>query len=136
VCKDTSEVFRRFLTEGKPGYVPHVWASLRHAVRWITDAGGMAVIAHPARYRLTANEEYALFTEFKAHGGGGVEVVTGSHTAAEYVEYAATAKEFGLAASRGSDFHSPDESHTDLGKLPFLPGELTPVWELLADRIQ
>jgi predicted metal-dependent phosphoesterase TrpH len=136
VCKETSEVFRRYLTEGKPGYVPHRWASLKDAVHWITDAGGMAVIAHPARYKFTANEEFALFTEFKAHGGRGVEVVTGSHTAAEYVRYAETAREFGLAASRGSDFHSPDESHTDLGKLPDLPGQLTPVWELLADRIQ
>jgi predicted metal-dependent phosphoesterase TrpH len=136
VCKDMGEVFRRYLTPGKPGYVEHKWASLRDAVQWITSAGGMAVIAHPARYRFTANEEYALFLEFKAHGGRGVEVVTGSHTAAEYVTYAGTAREFGLAASRGSDFHSPDESHTDLGKLPYLPGELTPVWELLADRIQ
>jgi hypothetical protein len=136
VCKETSEVFRKYLTEGKPGYVPHRWASLANAVQWITQAGGMAVIAHPARYKFTANEEYALFTEFKAHGGRGVEVVTGSHTAAEAVRYAETAREFGLAASRGSDFHSPDESHTDLGLLPYLPGELTPVWELLADRIQ
>ena len=136
VCKDTPEVFRKYLTEGKPGYVPHRWASLGDAVRWITQAGGLAVIAHPARYKFTANEEYALFSEFKAHGGRGVEVVTGSHTAAEAVRYAGTAREFGLAASRGSDFHSPDESHTDLGTLPYLPGELTPVWELLADRIQ
>lgn len=135
-CKDTSEVFRKYLTEGKPGYVPHRWASLRDAVQWITSAKGMAIIAHPARYKFTPNEEYALFTEFKNHGGRGVEVVTGSHTAQEYVKYAETAKEFGLAASRGSDFHSPDESHTDLGTLPFLPGGLTPVWELLADRIQ
>ncbi|HYE40544.1 MAG TPA: PHP domain-containing protein, partial [Ramlibacter sp.] len=74
VCKDTGEVFRRFLTDGKPGYVPHRWASLKDAVQWITDAGGLAVIAHPGRYRFTANEEYALFTEFKAHGGRGVEV--------------------------------------------------------------
>ncbi len=136
VCRDTNEVFRRFLVEGIPGYVSHRWASLGPAVRWITQAGGMAVIAHPARYRFTANEEYALFTEFKAHGGLGVEVVTGSHTPAEYVIYADMAREFGLAASRGSDFHSPDESHTDLGTLPFLPGGLTPVWELVADRIQ
>ena len=135
-CKDTSEVFRKYLTEGKPGYVPHRWATLRDAVQWITRAGGLAVIAHPARYKFTANEEYALFSEFKAHGGQGVEVVTGSHTAAEYVRYADTAREFGLAASRGSDFHSPGESHTDLGQLPYLPGALTPVWELLADRIQ
>ena len=136
VCRDTGEVFRRYLSEGKPGFVPHRWASLKGAIQWITGAGGMAVIAHPARYKFTANEEFALFTEFKAHGGQGVEVVTGSHTAAEYVRYAETAREFGLAASRGSDFHSPGESHTDLGQLPFLPGELTPVWEVLADRIQ
>jgi 3',5'-nucleoside bisphosphate phosphatase len=135
-CKDTPEVFRKYLTEGKPGYVPHRWASLSDAIAWITQSGGVAVIAHPARYKFTANEEYALFSEFKAHGGQAVEVVTGSHTAAEYVKYAETAKEFGLAASRGSDFHSPDESHTDLGTLPYLPGSLTPVWELLADRIQ
>ena len=136
VCKETNEVFRKYLTEGKPGYVPHRWASLKDAITWITQANGMAIIAHPGRYNFSANAEYALFTEFKAHGGRGVEVVTGSHTKQEFVKYAETAKEFGLAASRGSDFHSPDESHTDLGKLPFLPGDLTPVWELLADRIQ
>ena len=136
VCSETNEVFRKYLTEGKPGYVSHRWASLKNAVNWITSAKGMAIIAHPARYKFTPNEEYALFTEFKAHGGRGVEVVTGSHSAAEYVKYADAAKEFGLAASRGSDFHSPEESRTDLGTLPFLPGELTPVWELLADRIQ
>jgi predicted metal-dependent phosphoesterase TrpH len=135
VCKETNEVFRKYLTEGKPGFVPHRWATLKDAVGWITQAGGMAIIAHPARYGFTANEEFALFTEFKGHGGRGVEVVTGSHSAAEYVTYAETAKEFGLAASRGSDFHSPDESHTELGILPYLPGGLTPVWELLADRI-
>ena len=136
VCKETNEVFRKYLTEGKPGFVPHRWATLKDAVSWITQAGGMAVIAHPARYKFTPNEEFALFTEFKAHGGQGVEVVTGSHTPAEYLTYAAMAKEFGLAASRGSDFHSPDESHTELGTLPLLPEGLTPVWELLASRIQ
>lgn len=136
VCKETSEVFRKYLIEGKPGYVEHRWAQLGDAVRWITDAGGMAVIAHPARYKFSANEEFALFSEFKAHGGRGVEVVTGSHSAAEYVTYAAMAQEFELAASRGSDFHSPTESHTDLGTLPMLPGALTPVWELLANRIR
>lgn len=136
VCKDTNEVFRKYLTEGKPGYVPHRWATLRNAVGWITDAGGVAVIAHPARYKFTPNEEFALFTEFKLHGGRAVEVVTGSHSAQEALKYADMAKEFDLAASRGSDFHSPDESHTDLGTLPYLPGELTAVWELLEDRIQ
>lgn len=136
VCKDTNEVFRKYLVEGKPGFVPHRWATLKDAVTWITDAGGMAIIAHPARYKLTPNEEFALFTEFKAHGGRGVEVVTGSHSPAEYITYAEAAREYGLAASRGSDFHSPDESHTELGTLPLLSKELTPVWQLLADRIQ
>jgi predicted metal-dependent phosphoesterase TrpH len=136
VCKDTSEVFRKYLTENKPGFVPHRWASLENAVKWITGAGGVAVIAHPARYGFTANEEFALFTEFKQHGGLGVEVVTGSHSSADALQYAETALEFELAASRGSDIHSPDESHTDLGTLPWLPGQLKPVWELLSDRIQ
>lgn len=136
VCSDTNEVFRRFLTEGKPGYVPHRWATLSESVGWITQAGGAAVIAHPGRYKFTPNEEYALFSEFKQHGGQGVEVVTGSHLPSEYGKYADMALEFGLAASRGSDFHSPEESRTDLGALPYLPGHLTPVWELLAERIQ
>jgi predicted metal-dependent phosphoesterase TrpH len=136
VCVDTYEVFRRFLTEGKPGYVEHRWAGLGNAVSWIRECQGVAVIAHPARYDFTPSEEYALFSEFKRHGGQAVEVVTGSHSAAEAIQYADMAREFGLAASRGSDFHSPEESRTDLGALPWLPGNLTPVWELLTHRIQ
>lgn len=135
VCRDTSEVFRKYLTEGKPGYVPHRWAKLGDAIRWITQSGGVAVIAHPARYHFSPTLEYALFSEFKQHGGQGVEVVTGSHTAAEARRYAGIAQEFGLLASRGSDFHSPDESHTDLGKLPPLPEGLAPVWSVLSARV-
>jgi 3',5'-nucleoside bisphosphate phosphatase len=135
VCADTQEVFRRFLVEGRPGFVPHRWATLKNAVTWIGDAGGIAIVAHPARYKFSPTEEYALFTEFKGHGGRGVEVVTGSHTAAEAERYAATAREFDLLASRGSDFHSPDESRIDLGGLPPLPPTLTPVWDALAARI-
>ena len=135
VCLDTYDVFKRYLTEGKPGYVPHRWARLGDAVRWITQAGGEAVIAHPARYKFTPTEEYALFTEFIAHGGRGVEVLTGAHSSADQIKYANTAIEFDLLASRGSDFHSPDESRVDLGTLPDLPGRLTPVWEALQDRV-
>jgi predicted metal-dependent phosphoesterase TrpH len=134
-CRDTQTVFRKYLVEGKPGYVPHRWATLHDAVTWITQAGGVAVVAHPARYRFTANEEYALFTEFKKHGGLGVEVVTGSHSSAEAARYADIAVEFDLLASRGSDFHSPEESHADLGSLPPLPGHLKPVWEALEHRV-
>jgi predicted metal-dependent phosphoesterase TrpH len=135
-CPDTHSVFRRYLTQGHPGYVPHAWARLGDAVRWITGAGGVAVIAHPGRYRFTPTEEYALITEFMAHGGRGIEVMTGSHSAAEQAKYADTAREFGLLASRGSDFHSPAESRTELGSLPDLPGGLTPVWQALAARVQ
>ncbi len=134
-CGDTSEVFRRYLTDGKPGFVPHGWAGLGETVRWITGAGGMAIIAHPGRYKFTPTEEFALFSEFKAHGGEGVEVLTGSHGQADVQKYIGMAEEFDLYASRGSDFHSPDESHTDLGTLPDLPGRLRPVWEALAHRV-
>ena len=135
VCRDTAEVFRNYLVEGKPGYVPHRWARLADAVHWITESGGVAIVAHPARYDFSAAEEYALFCEFKQHGGQGVEVVTGSHTAMEARRYADLAREFELAASRGSDFHSPDESRIDMGRLPPLPADLTPVWTLLESRI-
>ncbi|RZJ07010.1 MAG: PHP domain-containing protein [Rubrivivax sp.] len=134
-CSDVSDVFRRYLTEGKPGFVPHKWAALKDAVGWVSRAGGVAVIAHPGRYDFTPTEEYALITEFIGHGGRGIEVVTGSHTPAEFQQYADTALEFGLLASRGSDFHCPKESRVDLGTLPPLPAKLTPVWAELAQRI-
>jgi predicted metal-dependent phosphoesterase TrpH len=135
VCATTYEVFHRFLTEGKPGYVPHRWARLGDAVGWIVGAGGVAVIAHPGRYKFNPSAEYALFSEFVEHGGRGVEVVTGNHGPADVVKYGDSALEFGLLASRGSDFHAPDESRIDLGQLPDLPGRLTPVWQALEDRV-
>ena len=131
VASDMHAVFRRYLTEGKPGYVEHRWAKLGEAVRWIRAAGGVAVIAHPGRYKLTPTEEYALFSEFQAHGGEGVEVVTGSHHAGDVVKYTEMALEFGMLASRGSDFHDPGESRLDLGLVPgqlALSSLLTPVW--------
>ncbi|MBW8779623.1 MAG: PHP domain-containing protein, partial [Burkholderiales bacterium] len=131
VAPDMHAVFRRYLTEGKPGYVEHRWAKLGDAVRWIRAAGGIAVIAHPGRYKFTPTEEYALFSEFRAHGGEGVEVVTGSHHAGDIAKYTEMALEFGLLASRGSDFHDPGESRLDLGLLPGqlqLSPRLTPVW--------
>ncbi len=136
VCADTGSVFRRYLTEGKPGFVAHRWAGLGEAVGWINGAGGVAVIAHPGRYKLSVNEEFALFSEFKAHGGRATEVLTGSHGAADSRKYSAMALEFGLMASRGSDFHSPTESRIELGSLPDLPGNQTPVWSALISQVQ
>ena len=135
-CASVHEVFQRFLKEGKPGFVPHRWAGLGQALGWIQQAGGVAVIAHPARYRYTPTEEFALFGEFQAHGGVAVEVTCGSHFPDEVTRYAAMAKEFDLLASRGSDFHAPGESRVELGTLPDLPGLSTPIWSLWAERLR
>jgi 3',5'-nucleoside bisphosphate phosphatase len=136
VCRDLHDVFRRYLTRGNPGHVPEQWASLRDAVAWIAGAGGIGVIAHPGRYKISANEEWALFEEFKSHGGRGVEVQTASHHASDVTKYADMAREFGLLASRGSDFHAPGESRIELGALPPLPPGLVPVWSELQHRVQ
>jgi predicted metal-dependent phosphoesterase TrpH len=127
----TADVFDRFLGEGKPGYVPHRWATLENAVGWIGAAGGIAVIAHPGRYRYTPLEFDALFGTFVDLGGRAIEVVTGSHTPDQYREYADVARRFGFEASRGSDFHAPGEGRVELGALPPLPPDLTPVWDRL-----
>jgi hypothetical protein len=127
-CETVDEVFRRFLVEGRPGFVPHRWAKLADAVGWIRAAGGVAVMAHPGRYRLSDLCMDEMLREFVEAGGQGIEVVSGSHTPDQYGEYAAVAQRFGLAASRGSDFHGPGESRHDLGSLPPLPKSLTPVW--------
>lgn len=128
VCDSIPEVFRKYLTEGKPGYVPHRWASLAEAVGWITGAGGIAVVAHPGRYKLSPTAQGALFDEFKQHGGAAIEVVTGSHTADQYQLYAEEARRYGFLASRGTDFHAPGESRVDFALLPPLPAGVTPVW--------
>ncbi len=130
VCKDTNEVFANYLIEGKPGFVPHVWANLNDAVTWIRQAGGLAIIAHPGRYNYTSLQLTQLYEQFKDMGGQGIEVVTGSHTPDEYKTFAKVALQYGFLASRGSDFHDPEESHIDLGKLPDLPSQLRPVWSV------
>ncbi|MCT7328051.1 3',5'-nucleoside bisphosphate phosphatase [Ralstonia mojiangensis] len=127
-CRDIHDVFDRYLGDGKPGYVPHRWARLADAINWIKGAGGVAVMAHPGRYTLSLVEHSALFDEFKALGGEGVEVVTGSHTPDQYALYADVARRYDLLASRGSDFHGPGEGRVELGTLPPLPDNLTPVW--------
>jgi len=128
ICQDIKDAFRRYLVEGKPGYMPHRWASLEDAVKWIRNAGGIAGIAHPGRYRFSDLVFGAFFEEFKYLGGTMIEVVTGSHTVDQYQKYARIARDFGFQASMGSDFHSPEESRVDIGTLPPLPEGLIPVW--------
>jgi predicted metal-dependent phosphoesterase TrpH len=127
-ARDVQAVFRRYLAPGKPGYVPHQWASLSEAIGWISASGGMAVLAHPGRYPFNTAERDELFNSFKDAGGAGVEVVTGSHTADQFEVYARYARRYGLLASAGSDFHGPQESRRDLGDLPALPSGCEPIW--------
>ncbi len=129
--KDVKSVFDHWLAKGKPGYVEHSWATLEDALRWIVGAGGTAVIAHPGRYRLSSVERRQLFVAFKDLGGRGIEVLSGSQKDEEVREFSRIAREFGFLASRGSDFHGPGESWIDLGKMPDLPEDLTPVWSQL-----
>lgn len=125
---DVKSAFQHYLVNGKPGYVPHQWASLQDGLSYIKAGGGIAVVAHPGRYKLTRTEMRKFLGEFKDGGGRGVEVVTSSHSAEQFLEYAILAKEFGFLASRGSDFHGPGESRIDLGRLPSLDAGLKPVW--------
>jgi hypothetical protein len=128
ICKDERDVFKHYLVKGKPGHVPGQWADLADAVAWITGAGGQAVIAHPARYRMTRGKLRRLISAFAEVGGTAIEVVSGSHNKDEAFLMAGHARDFALRASLGSDFHNPDNAWNTLGRLPPLPDGCTPVW--------
>jgi 3',5'-nucleoside bisphosphate phosphatase len=125
---DLRTTFKRFLTRGQPGYVEHEWTSLENAVGWIRASGGMAVVAHPGRYAFNARQLHLFLDAFRALGGEGIEVITGSHHPSEYGKFADLARAFSLKASRGADFHAPGEG-VDIGRLPALPHYCQPVWQ-------
>jgi hypothetical protein len=127
-AKDLNDVFKRYLVRNKPGYVPGKWATLEQAVNWITQAGGQAVIAHPARYKLTATKLRYLTTEFKQLGGVGLEVVSGRQHPEEVKTLARLAEKMEMYASCGSDFHSPDNQWVELGSLTMMPTNTQPIW--------
>jgi hypothetical protein len=122
------DVFDKFLTQGKPGHVPTVWAEMTAAVGWIIEAGGVAVLAHPQRYKMTGSWIGRLAGDFKAAGGEAIEVVSGNATSSDIQANAAIARRHGLLASVGSDYHGPEQSWLKLGRIPPLPAGLTPVW--------
>lgn len=128
VAASVQEVFKRYLVQGKPGHVPGQWASLEAVVRWIVEAGGVAVLAHPARYKMTATKLRALMGEFREAGGVALEVVSGSHSADDVKTMARNATQMGLLASVGSDYHGPENAWIVLGRLRALPEECVPVW--------
>ncbi|MCB1790948.1 MAG: PHP domain-containing protein [Gammaproteobacteria bacterium] len=126
---DVRAVFRKFLVKGKPGFVAGQWAGLDEAVQWIRSAGGQAVIAHPARYTLTRSKLRRLLAAFAAAGGEGLEVVSGSHSRDDYFSMAHLARDFGLLASSGSDYHGPEHPWIELGRLPDLPDGCRAIWK-------
>ena len=127
-AKDMKTVFKRYLVKGKPGYVPHLWASLEETLSWILAAGGLPVIAHPGRYDLGRTLLNDLLSEFKSGGGVGLEVVSGSHHPEQYGQFAELAQKYDLLASRGSDYHGPGHSYMSMGRLPDLPSQCQPLW--------
>jgi 3',5'-nucleoside bisphosphate phosphatase len=127
-ARDVKAVFKKYLVKGKPGYAPHQWAPLSDAIGWIRASGGRAVIAHPGRYKLSRKAMDELLEEFRALGGEAIEVITGSHTPEQSIQFAHHSQRLGLLASRGSDFHGPGESYFDLGRMPALPPLCRPVW--------
>jgi predicted metal-dependent phosphoesterase TrpH len=128
-ARETKDVFKRYLTRGNPGYVAHPWATLSQAVGWIHAAGGQAVIAHPGRYKINATGMRGLLAEFRDIGGDAIEVLSPSHTPAQYTEFATYSRVFELRGSCGSDWHGPGESWMDFGDLPEMPTGVVPVWK-------
>jgi predicted metal-dependent phosphoesterase TrpH len=127
---DDKAAFERFLARGKPAFVRTDWAKLEDALAWITGAGGVAVLAHPRRYGLTASRLRAFLEEFRSGGGQGIEVVCGNSSPEDIRDIAQLARRFDLLASAGSDFHTPEHVWVELGRLAPLPEDLTPVWSL------
>ena len=129
-AKNQTDVFKRYLVKNKPGYVSVEWPSMEETVSRINNAGGVAVIAHPLRYKMTATKLRKMIDEFKLLGGKAIEVVTGNNIPAEIELASNYAKRYDIAASIGSDFHNEQTSWGQLGRLAALPAGLTPVWEL------
>lgn len=130
------KVFERFLRPGKPGYVSTTWAPLDEAVGWINAAGGVAVVAHPHRYDMSATTRRRLAQEFLDCGGVGLEVACGGCGEDVLQSSAALAQRFGLLASSGSDFHDPASNWTDLGRFHALPPNVEPIWNHARFKLQ
>ncbi len=124
------EAFDRYLADGKAAYVPTIWTPLESAVKAICESGGIPIVAHPMRYKLTATRMKKLLGAFKNMGGQGMEIVTGRYNPDEIRILGNYAKQFELVGSVGSDFHSPANQWIELGRLAPLPASVKPVWEL------
>ena len=122
------DAFRKYLGAGKSAHVAPDWPALDAVVGWIRAAGGVAALAHPARYSLSAGARRRLLTDFAAAGGTALEVVSGGNGAQHAESLAALAVKHGFMGSVGSDFHSPQLTWNPLGRSLKLPDCVTPVW--------
>lgn len=132
VAKDFNQAFKRYLMNGRPGYVSVTWASLSEAIEWIKGAQGVAVIAHPTRYKLTHTQLVSLVKEFKEAGGDALEVITASTQFDEIRRMSRLCREFNLLASLGSDYHGPT-TWAKMGNLKQIPENCQPVWSLWSE---
>lgn len=128
--KNINEAFRKYLGAGKPGDVKNLWPEIAVVVGWIVAAGGVAVLAHPSKYKMTRTKLRALVADFARCGGQAIEVASGLMPAIEVNSLAAVATDFDLAASCGSDFHFPGQKWQELGQFARVPESCRPVWEL------
>jgi predicted metal-dependent phosphoesterase TrpH len=128
IVRRTDDAFRKYLGRGKAAHIAADWPDLGVVIGWIRAAGGIATLAHPARYALSAGARRQLLADFAAAGGDAIEVITGGN-APQHVEACAQwAIKYGFTASLGSDFHRPEHPWNPLGRLAKLPPGLTPVW--------
>ena len=121
--------FKKYLGDGKAGDVKQHWADLRQVIQWIRDANGVAVLAHPLKYKLTRTRLKRLLEDFTGSGGQGMEVISGQQLPQMTSEMAKLCVSYQLLASCGSDFHMPDRRWAELGGFPALPSSVTPVWD-------
>jgi len=128
-AKDMKQVFKRYLVNGKPGYVSCQWATLEEAVSWIKGAGGVAVVAHPARYKLTMTKMKKMLADFVDVGGEAIEVIGSGHNDDDIRITAALATDYDLYSSLGSDFHDPEKGRRELGQVVPLPEQCKPIWQ-------
>lgn len=127
-AKDKKQAFKRYLVRGKPGFIPMVWPSIDDIGKWITDAGGVAVLAHPNRYKFTRTKLSRLISEMIPAGITGIEVSTSTTDKQQSKMLGDLATQFELLSSIGSDFHSMDQPWARLGCAEELSKDLTPVW--------
>lgn len=131
IVSDQNQAFNKYLKQGRSLYAPVVWPELTEVVKWIVEAGGIAVIAHPHIYKMTKNKLNKMIEEFKQAGGKGIEVVCQPRVCSDQIGMADRAKRHGLYASLGSDFHRPEHTWRGLGWLATMPEGVDPIWNYL-----